>query len=93
MPKFIIERDVPGIGDWPLEKLEQIVDTLRGALKTTNGTIQWVETFLTADKVFSFYIAPDEASLQEFLKQSPLPPGPMHRVLRYADPAYGEYAS
>jgi hypothetical protein len=90
MPKFIIERDVPGIGDWPQDKVNEIVNKSRAAIKTTSGNIQWVESFLTKDKVFSFYIAPDDATLQDFLKLSPLPPGPIHRVLKVADPAYGE---
>jgi hypothetical protein len=90
MPKFIIERDVPGIGTWPQDKINEIVDKSRAALKSTNGNVQWVESFLTADKVFSFYIAPDQTTMQDFLKQSPLPPGPVHRILNRADPAYGE---
>ena len=90
MPKFIIERDVPGVGTWPQDKLNEIVNKSRAAVKSTNGTVQWVESFLTADKVFSFYIAPDQGTLQDFIKLSPLPPGPIHRVTQVVDPTTNE---
>lgn len=90
MPKFIIERDVPGIGDYPQDKITDIINKTRAALQSTNGQIQWVESFVTTDKVFSIYIAPDEAAARDFSKHSPLPTGPIHRVRSVVDPTTGE---
>ena len=75
MPKFIVERDVPGIGDYPPERITGILNKTRAALKSANGQVHWLESFVTTDKVFSIYVAADEAAALEFSKLSPLPTG------------------
>ena len=64
MPKFIVERTVPKIGDLTPEKLHQLGDLARAALKSFGGRVQWLESFITEDKVYSILTAPDEATAQ-----------------------------
>ncbi|MGA8938187.1 MAG: nickel-binding protein [Acidobacteriaceae bacterium] len=85
MQKFIIERTVPGIGDYSPEKLTDIIAKTRTALQPTAGRVQWQESFVTNDKIFSIYIASDEAALREFCKQSPLPTDSIHQVRSVVD--------
>ena len=85
MQRFIIERTVPGIGDYSPEQTIEILNKTRAALASNGGRIHWQESFITTDKVFSIYIAPDESALREFCKSSPLPMGDVHAIRSVID--------
>ena len=85
MQRFIIERVVPGIGDYPPEQIADILEKTRSALASSGGRIHWQETFVAVDRVFTVYIAPDEAALREFSKSSPLPAGTIYPISRVVD--------
>ena len=85
MQRFIIERTVPGIGDYSPEQTADILRKTRAALQSSGGRVQWQESFIAADKVFSIYIAPDEATLREFSKNSPLPVDAIHPIRSVVD--------
>lgn len=85
MQRFIIERTVPGIGDYTPEQIADIVQKTRTALQSTGGRVHWQESYMGTDKIFSVYIAADEASLREFCKSSPLPMDTIHPIRSVVD--------
>jgi Protein of unknown function (DUF4242) len=90
MPKFIVERTVPKIGDLSPEKLHQLGDLARTALKSFGGRVQWIESFITEDKVYSILTAPDEATAREYSKLTNLPADHIHLIKLVADVTTGE---
>ena len=60
MPKFVIEREIPGAGNLTAEQLKGISQTSCGVLNKLGTDIQWVESFVTTDKIYCVYIAPNE---------------------------------
>jgi len=85
MQRFIIERTVPGIGDYTPEQTTDIVQKTRAALEQNAGRVHWQESFIGTDKIFSVYLASDEASLREFCKSSPLPLDNIHPIRSVVD--------
>lgn len=71
MQRFIIERTVPGIGDYSQQQIADIVQKTRAGLASAGGRIHWQETFVAADKLFSVFIAEDEAALRDFSRSGP----------------------
>ncbi len=65
MPKFLIERNIPGAGNLTPEQLQAISQTSCGVLNSMGPQIQWIESYVTQDKVFCVYRAPDEAAIRE----------------------------
>ena len=65
MPKFLIEREIPGAGDLSSQDLQAISQKSCGVLQKMGPQIQWVESYVTGDKIYCIYIAPDEASVRE----------------------------
>jgi Protein of unknown function (DUF4242) len=63
MPKYIIEREIPGAGKLTSEELQGISQKSCGVLKKLGPQIQWLESYVTDDKVYCVYIAPDEATV------------------------------
>ena len=90
MPKYIVERTVPKIGDLTPEKLHQIGDLARTALKAFGGRVQWLESFVTEDKVYTVLTAPDEATVREYSKLTYLPADHIHLIKLVADVTTGE---
>ena len=75
MPKFIVERTVPKVGDLSPEKLKILRDLAYTALQSFGGRVQWIESFVTEDKIFSILTAPDEAAAPAELTAASRPPG------------------
>ena len=65
MPKFVIERNIPGVGKLTQGELVGVSQKSCGVLKQMGPHVQWVESFVTDDKIYCVYIAPDEASVRE----------------------------
>ncbi len=86
MPKYVIERDIPGAGKLSAEQLRGISQKSCSVLNGLGPTIQWVESFVTADKVYCIYIAPNEALVREHAKQGGFPANKVSEVKTIIDP-------
>lgn len=93
MPKFVIERDIPGAGDLTQDQLQEAAQTSCGVLLEMGPRIQWVQTYVTDNKMFCIYNAPDEASIMEHAKKSGFPADKISRVRAIFDPTTAEEKS
>jgi len=90
MPKYIVERVVPHIGDLSPEKLKQLRDLAHDALTHFGGRVQWLESFITENKIYSVVTAPDEATVRQYAKLTHLPTDHIYLVKQVADITTGE---
>ena len=88
MPKFIIERTIPGAGKLDHSQLAAITQSSCGVIKNIGPQIQWIESYVTDDKVFCVYIAPDEATIREHGRQGQFPVDAVHPVRAVIDAAF-----
>ena len=87
MPKFIIERDVSGAGKLSGHDLQHAAEHLNSAVKQVGRGIQWLESYVTDDKIFCLYIAPDEKAVREHAKLSGFPATAILEIRAVVDPA------
>jgi len=92
MPKYVIERIIPGAGQLTSEQLAAISKVSCGVLNTLGPQIQWVESFVTADKIYCIYIAPDEATVREHARLGQFPADSVQAVRAMIDPTTAEAA-
>jgi hypothetical protein len=90
MPKFVIEREVPGAGSLSDAEIQKISRTSRDVLKALGPEIQWLQSYVTGDKVYCVYLAPDEATIREHAKRAGLPANRVSAVRRLIDPSSAE---
>jgi hypothetical protein len=90
MPKFLIEREIPGAGDLKPEELQAISQKSCGVLQEMGPQIQWVESYVTGDKVYCVYIAPDEAAVREHARRGGFPANRVSEIKRMIDPTTAE---
>lgn len=90
MPKYVIERELPGAGDLSAEELNGVAKTSCGVLRNMGPEIQWVESYVTQDKIYCVYVAPDEAMVREHAAQGGFPANSVSRVLTVIDPTTAE---
>jgi hypothetical protein len=90
MPKFVIERSIPGAGKLTREELAAVSRTSCAAIKSIGPQIQWVESYVTDDKVYCIYIAPDEATVREHAKLGGFPANSVLPVRNVIDPTSAE---
>jgi predicted Rdx family selenoprotein len=90
MPKYVIEREIPGAGKLTPEQLQAVSQTSCGVLKKLGPQIQWVQSYVTDDKVYCVYIAPDEALIREHAKQGGFPANRISEVREIIDPTTAE---
>jgi hypothetical protein len=90
MPKFLIEREIPGAGDLKPEELQAISQKSCGVLQEMGPQIQWVESYVTGDKVYCVYIAPDEAAVREHAQRGGFPANRVSEIKRMIDPTTAE---
>ena len=90
MPKFLIEREIPGAGDLKPEELQAISQKSCGVLREMGPQIQWVESYVTGDKVYCVYIAPDEQTVREHAKRGGFPADRISAVRAIIDPTTAE---
>ena len=90
MPKFLIEREILGAGDLSSQELQAISQKSCGVLRSMGPQIQWVESYVTGDKVYCVYIAPDEASVREHAAQGGFPANRVSEIKRIIDPTMAE---
>ena len=92
MPKFLIEREIPGAGDLSAEELQAISQKSCGVLREMGPQIQWVESYVTGDKIYCVYIAPDEEAVREHARQGGFPANSVAEVKSIIDPTTAEAA-
>ena len=92
MPKFVIEREIPGVGGLSSEQYKAIAQKSCAVLREVSPSVQWLESFVTSDKVYCVYIASDEAAIQEHAKRGGFPANRISAVTRMIDPTTSEGA-
>lgn len=90
MPKFVIEREIPGAGKLSSEELKGISQISCGVLSKMGPQIQWVQSYVTGDKVYCVYIAPNEAMVREHALQGGFPANRVSQVMNMIDPTTAE---
>jgi hypothetical protein len=90
MPKFLIEREIPGAGELSAGDLQAISRKSCGVLQEMGPRIQWVESYVTGDKVYCVYIAPDEAAVREHARRGGFPANRVSEIKRMIDPTTAE---
>ena len=90
MPKFVIEREIPGAGDLSAQDLQAISQKSCGVLQNMGPQIQWVQSYVTADKVYCVYIAPNEEMVREHAAQGGFPANRVSEVKSVIDPTTAE---
>lgn len=93
MPKFLIEREIPGAGNLSGAELRAISQTSCGVLQKMGPQIQWVQSYVTGDKVYCVYIAPNEEMIREHAKQGGFPANRVSEIKSVIDPTTAEGAA
>ena len=90
MPKYVIERDLPGAGKLSASELPAISQKSCGVLKDLGPQIQWQHSYVTGDKIYCVYIAPNEQMVREHARQGGFPANRVSAVIRTIDPTTAE---
>jgi hypothetical protein len=90
MPKYVIEREIPGAGNLTAAELQGISAKSCGVLQDLGPTIQWVQSYVTGDKIYCVYIAPNEALVREHARQGGFPANKVSEVRTVIDPTTAE---
>ena len=90
MPKFLIERDIPGAGKLSAADLKAISQKSCRVLQGMGPQIQWVQSYVTGDKIYCVYIAPDEAAVREHARQGGFPANRVSEITSIIDPTTAE---
>jgi hypothetical protein len=90
MPKYVIEREIPGAGKLSPDQLKAISQTSCGVLRKLGSEIQWVHSYVTGDKIYCVYIAPNEELVKEHARQGGFPANSVAEVSTVIDPTTAE---
>ena len=90
MPKWGIEREIPGAGKLTPEQLQGISQTSCGVLREMGPQIQWLHSYVTDDKIYCVYIAPDEETVRTHAQKGGFPANRVSRVRTIIDPTTSE---
>ncbi len=90
MPKYVIEREIPGAGNLSPQELQAISQKSCGVLNEMGPRIQWVESYVTDDKVYCVYVAPDEQAVREHAERGGFPANRISQVHGRIDPTTAE---
>jgi Protein of unknown function (DUF4242) len=90
MPKYVIERELPGAGQLSPQQLQAVSQTSCGVLRKLGPEIQWVHSYVTQDKIYCIYIAPNEALIREHATQGGFPANRISEVTSTIDPTTAE---
>jgi hypothetical protein len=90
MPKFVIERNVPGAGKLSAGDLKGLSQKSCGVLQSMGPQIQWVQSYVTDDKIYCVYVAPDEATVRKHAREGGFPADSVVRVRAVIDPTTAE---
>ena len=90
MPKYVIEREIPGAGKLSAQELQAISQKSCGVLQKLGPQIQWLQSFVTDDKIYCIYIAPSEEMVREHARQGGFPANRVSVVREVIDPTTAE---
>lgn len=90
MPKFVIEREIPGAGNLSEQELKAVSQTSCNVLRELGPQVQWLQSYVTADKIYCVYIAPDEELVREHARLGGFPANSVSRVMSVIDPTTAE---
>lgn len=90
MPKYVIEREIPDAGKLTPQQLKGISQTSCGVLSNMGPQIQWVNSYVTANKIYCVYIAPNEEMVREHAQQGGFPANSVSEVTAVIDPTTAE---
>jgi hypothetical protein len=90
MPKYVIEREIPGAGKLSAAELKAISQKSCGVLTKMGPQIQWLQSYVTGDKVYCVYIAPNEKAVREHAQQGGFPANRVSEVAAVIDPTTAE---
>jgi hypothetical protein len=90
MPKYVIERNIPGVGASTADALKAVSQTSCSVLKDLGPQIQWVQSYVTGDKIYCVYIAPNEDIIREHATQGGFPADSISEVKTIIDPTTAE---
>ena len=89
MPQYVIEREIPGAGSLSDEALQEISKKSNSVLSEMGPEIKWLHSYVTGDKVYCVYLAPDEATIREHARRGGFPANRVSAVRRLIDPSMG----
>ncbi len=90
MPKFVIEREIPRAGKLSAQELQAISQKSCGVLSQMGPQIQWVQSYVTDDKIYCVYLAPNEEMVREHARQGEFPANRISAVRKVIDPTTAE---
>jgi cell division inhibitor SulA len=90
MPKYVIEREIPGAGKLSAQELQAISQTSCSVLQKLGPQIQWLQSYVTDDKIYCIYIAPSEELVREHARQGGFPANRVSEVREVIDPTTAE---
>jgi hypothetical protein len=90
MPKYVIEREISGAGKLKPEELQAISQKSCGVIRGMNQPVQWLQSFVTDNKIYCIYIAPDENAIREHAREGGFPANSIAQVRTIIDPTTAE---
>ena len=90
MPKYVIEREIPGAGSLSPDQLQAISQKSCNVLQNLGPQIQWVQSYVTGDKIYCVYIAPNEEMIREHAQQGGFPANRVSEIMTVIDPTTAE---
>jgi hypothetical protein len=90
VPQYVIEREIPGAGKFTPEQLQAISQKSCGVLQSMGPQIQWLQSYVTDNKIYCIYIAPDEETVRQHAQQGGFPANSIARVHSVIDPTTSE---
>jgi hypothetical protein len=90
MPKYVIEREIPGAGKLTAQELKGVSQTSCGVLRNMGSEIQWLHSYVTGDKIYCVYIAPNKEMVREHARQGGFPANSVSEVSTMIDPTTAE---
>ena len=90
MPKYLIEREVPGVGNLSAKDVQGLSQKSCSVLQNMGPQIQWVQSYVTGDKIYCVYIAPNEEMIREHAKQGGFPANRISEIKSMIDPTTAE---
>ncbi len=90
MPKYVIEREIPGLGKLSAAELKGVSQKSCGVLRNIGPQIQWLHSYVTEDKLYCIYISPDEETIREHARQGGFPANRISEIKTIIDPTTAE---
>ena len=90
MPKYVIEREIPGAGNMSPQELQSVSQKSCSVLRNLGPQIQWLHSYVTGDKIYCIYIAPNEEMVREHAQQGGFPANRISEIKTVIDPTTAE---